>query len=537
MLGYGTGAVMGVPAHDSRDYAFAKHFDLPIIQVIAGGDITQAAYESQKGTMVNADFLNGLSVQEAAIHVVQKLEQLQIGTRKTTYRLRNAIFSRQRYWGEPFPIYYKDGVPYALPADQLPLELPPVKAYKPTPTGQPPLGNATNWQTAAGYPLELSTMPGWAGSSWYCFRYMDPHNAEALVGTAAQAYWQAVDLYVGGAEHTTGHLLYARFWTKFLYDLGYVNVQEPFQQLINQGMIQGKSRFVYHIKGINQFVSYNLRHDYDTVPMYVPIDLVENDVLDIAAFKQWRPELATATFVLEDGRYICGSEVEKMSKSKYNVVNPDTIIEQYGADTLRIYTMFLGPIDQAKPWDTHGIEGVFRFLTKVWRLFHTQADICTVTNTSPTQASLQVIHKTIKKVTADIQRYAFNTAISTLMICVNELTTLKCTNRAVLQDLVLLLAPFAPHLAEELWQLLGYTQSVAKVPFPQYEEQYVQEEALTYPIAINGKVRTTMTFSLYTPPEAIERQVLAHETVQKWTQRQQPQRVIIVPQKMVNVVV
>ena len=537
VAGYGTGAVMGVPAHDSRDYAFAKHFDLPIIQVIAGGDITQAAYESQTGTMVNADFLNGLSVQEAAPQVIQKLEQIQIGTRKTTYRLRNAIFSRQRYWGEPFPIYYKDGVPYALPEDQLPLELPPVKAYKPTPTGQPRLGNATNWQTAKGYPLELSTMPGWAGSSWYCFRYMDPHNAEALVGAEAQAYWQAVDLYLGGAEHTTSHLLYARFWTKFLYDLGYVSVREPFQQLINQGIIQGKSSFVYRVKGTSQFVSYNLHHHYDTVPMHVSIDLVEHDVLDIAAFKQWRPELAAATFVLEDGRYICGSEVEKMSKSKYNVVNPDTIIEQYGADTLRLYTMFLGPIDQSKPWDIHGIEGVFRFLTKVWRLFHTQADSLTITDAPPTKASLKVIHKTIKKVTEDIQRYAFNTAVSTLMIGVNELTALKCDNRAALQDLVLLLAPFAPHLAEELWQLLGHTQSVIQAPFPRYEEQYLQEEEFAYPIAINGKVRAKMTFSLDTPPEAMEQQVLAHETIQKWIQGRHPQRIIIVPQKMVNVVV
>ena len=537
VAGYGTGAVMGVPAHDSRDHAFAKHFDLPIIQVIAGGDITQAAYEAQAGTLINADFLNGLSVQEATTQVIQKLEQAHIGTRKTTYRLRNAIFSRQRYWGEPFPIYYKDGIPYALPEDQLPLELPAVKAYKPTAAGQPPLGNVVNWQNQAGYPLELSTMPAWAGSSWYFFRYMDPHNAACFAGTVAQAYWQAVDLYIGGAEHTTGHLLYARFWTKFLYDLGYVRVQEPFQQLINQGMIQGRASFVYRIKGTNQFVSYNLRNDYDTMPMYVSIDLVENNVLDTEAFKQWRPELATATWVLEDGQYICGSEVEKMSKSKYNVVNPDTVIEKYGADTLRLYTMFLGPIDQAKPWDTHGIEGVFRFLTKVWRLFHEKSGALAITEQPPSLAALKAIHKAIKKVTADIQRYAFHTAVSTLMICVNELTALQRNHKAVLQDLVLLLAPFAPHLAEELWQLLGHPQSVTQAPFPRYEEQYVQEAAFAYPIAINGKVRTTMTFSLDTLPEAMEQQVLAHETIQKWLQGQQPQRVIIVPQKIVNVVV
>ena len=534
---YGPGAVMGVPAHDGRDHAFAKHFALPIIQVIGGADTTQAAYEAKAGTLINSGFLDGLSVQEATTRVIQRLEEAHSGTRKTLYRLRNAIFSRQRYWGEPFPIYYKGGMPYALPADQLPLELPAVKAYKPTATGQPPLGNAVNWQTQAGHPLELSTMPGWAGSSWYFFRYMDPHNATCFVGEAAQAYWQAVDLYIGGAEHTTGHLLYARFWTKFLYDLGYVRVQEPFRQLINQGMIQGKSSFAYRIKGTNQFVSYRLRHDYDCMPMHVSIDLVENDVLDVAAFKKWRPELATATFILEDGQYICGSEVEKMSKSKYNVVNPDTVIAKYGADTLRLYTMFLGPIDQAKPWDTHGIEGVFRFLTKVWRLFHGKSGTFTVTEQPPTLAALKAVHKAIKKVEEAIQRYAFNTAVSTLMICANELTALSCNNKGVLQDFVRLLAPFAPHLAEELWQLLGHTQCVTQAPFPQHDAQYLQENTIVYPIAVNGKVRTSITFGLDVSQEAIKRQVLAHATIQKWLQGQPPQRVIIISQKMVNVVV
>ncbi len=533
--GYGTGAIMAVPAHDSRDYSFAQHFQLPIIPVIADVDISQEAYTDKTGVLTNSDFLNGLGVEAAIQKAIQQLEALQIGKAKTTYRLRNAIFSRQRYWGEPFPIYYKAGMPYTLPDEDLPLELPPVKDYKPTPTGQPPLANATSWQAKTGEPLELNTMPGWAGSSWYFFRYMDPHNTERFVGADKQAYWQAVDLYVGGAEHTTGHLIYARFWTKFLYDLGYVDIEEPFSKLINQGMIQGKSSFVYRIKGTNQFVSYNLRNQYDTVPMHVSIEFVQNNILDIAAFKKWRPELDTATFVLEDGKYICGSEVEKMSKSKYNVVNPDAIIEKYGADTLRLYTMFLGPIDQSKPWDTHGIEGVFRFLVKVWRLFHPTDTV--LHDQAPTQAQLKVIHKTIKKIEDDIQRYAFNTAVSNLMIGVNELTTLKCYNKAILQDLLVLLAPFAPHLAEELWQHLGHTQSITLAPFPTYQEQYLQETAYEYPVAVNGKLRTKLTFSLDMTPQAMEQQVLAHETIQKWLQGQKPKKVIIVSQKMINIVI
>lgn len=537
VAGYGPGAVMGVPAHDSRDYAFAKHFDLPIVQVIAEADTTEAAYEAAAGTLIHSDFLDGLSVQEATKHAIQRLEETYIGTRTTSYRLRDAIFSRQRYWGEPFPIYYRDEMPYALLTNQLPLALPAVKDYKPTATGQPPLGNAVNWQTQAGHPLELSTMPGWAGSSWYFFRYMDPHNATCFVGEEAQAYWQDVDLYIGGAEHTTGHLLYARFWTKFLYDLGYVRVQEPFRQLINQGMIQHKSSFVYRTKGTNQFVSYRLRHDYDCTPMHVSIDLVENDVLDIEAFKKWRPELATATFVLEDGQYICGSEIEKMSKSRYNVVNPETVIAKYGADTLRLYTMFLGPIDQAKPWDTRGIEGVFRFLTKVWRLFHDQSGTFVVTDQPPSLGALKAVHKAIKKVEEAIRRYAFNTAVSTLMICANELTTLSCNNKEILQRFVCLLAPFAPHLAEELWQLVGHTQSVSQAPFPQYDAQYLQEDTIAYPIAVNGKVRATITFAMDVTPEVIRKQVLTHTAIQKWLQGRPPKKVIIVPEKMVNVVV
>ncbi|MHB9148053.1 MAG: leucine--tRNA ligase [Candidatus Amoebophilus sp.] len=536
LAGYGTGAVMGVPAHDSRDYAFAQHFQLPIIQVVAGGDTAQSAYETKEGSLFNSQFLDGLSVQEATKQVIQKLESLGIGKQKTTYRLRNAIFSRQRYWGEPIPIYYKNNIPYPIPTEELPLELPSLASFKPTPTGEPPLGHAPNWKTKEGYPIELSTMPGWAGSSWYFFRYMDPNNEASFVGSTAQNYWQAVDLYLGGAEHATGHLLYARFWTQFLYDLGYVNIQEPFQELIHQGMIQGKSSFVYRIKGTNQFVSYNLRHAYETTAMHVDIHLVKNNILDLERFKNWRPDLQTATFVLENGQYICGSEVEKMSKSKYNTVNPDTVVEQYGADTLRLYTMFLGPIEQAKPWDMHGIEGVFRFLVKVRRLFYPEKGAI-ITNEVPPKEMQKAIHKAIKKVEEDINRYAFNTAVSNLMICVNELTALKCNNRAVLTNLVLILAPFAPHLAEELWEILGHQHSIAQAPFPTYKEIYLQEETYEYPIAINGKVRAKINFPIETPQGQIEEQVLTHESIQKWIQGQQIKKVIVISSKMVNIVI
>lgn len=537
LVGYGTGAIMGVPAHDSRDYAFAQQFQLPIIQVIAGGDIRQAAYEGKEGNLINSDFLNGLSIQAATQKVINKLTALQAGTSKVTYRLRNAVFSRQRYWGEPFPIYYQEGLPYTLPAAELPLKLPSLTSYKPTLTGEPPLGNAPNWKTKEGCPLELNTMPGWAGSSWYFLRYMDPHNPQQLVSPAAQAYWQAVDLYVGGAEHITGHLLYARFWTQFLYDLGYINVKEPFQQLIHQGMIQGKSSLVYRIKGTNQFASYNLRQDYETTPMHVAINLVDkNDVLQIEAFKKWRPDLQDATFILEKGQYICGSEVEKMSKSKYNTITPDQVIAQYGADTLRLYTMFLGPIDQAKPWDMHGIEGVFRFLVKVWRLFHPRQET-TFTTETPSPATHKIIHQTIKKVSEDIERHSFNTAISNLMICVNELTALQCTNKEILQQLALLLAPFAPHLAEELWQLLGHTSSITQEPFPAYEAAYLQEESYEYPVAVNGKVRAKITFALTIDQQEIKAAILTHGSIQKWIQGQSIKNIIIVPHKMINIVI
>jgi leucyl-tRNA synthetase len=537
IAGYGTGAVMGVPAHDSRDHTFAQYFNLPVVQVIAEGDITEAAHEAKIGRLVNADFLNGLTVQEATEKVLEKLIERKLGTPTTTLRLRNAIFSRQRYWGEPFPIYYKDEMPYALPEEALPLTLPPVKAYQPTPTGQPPLGNADHWHTAAGDPLELSTMPGWAGSSWYFLRYMDAHNEEVFVSPAAQAYWQAVDLYMGGAEHATGHLLYARFWTKFLYDLGYINAKEPFQKLINQGIIQALSSLAYRIKGTQQFVSYHLREKYDTVPMHVSIDLVKDRMLDIEAFRKWRPELQDATFILEDGQYICGGEVEKMSKSKHNVINPDALIAQYGADTLRLYILFLGPLEQSKPWDTHGIDGVSRFLAKLWKLFYNPAGPVAITDMPTPVKALKILHKTIKKVQEAIERYTFNTAVSAFMICVNELTALSCNHRVVLQDLAVLLAPFAPHIAEELWQLLGHTTSVTHAPWPCWEAAYIQEDSFEYPITINRKVRTKLVFALDTPHQEIEKQVLAHPIIQKWTQGKPPKKIIIVPQRIVNVVV
>ena len=537
VAGYGTGAVMGVPAHDDRDHAFAQYFDLPMVQVIAGGDVKKAAYDAPQGRLINSDFLDNLTVQEGREKVLKKLQEDYLGKTTTTLRLRNAVFSRQRYWGEPFPIYYKNGMPYALSEDTLPLTLPPVKTYQPTPAGQPPLGHANNWHTAAGDPLELNTMPGWAGSSWYFLRYMDPHNNDAFVSPSAQAYWQAVDLYIGGAEHATGHLLYARFWTKFLYDLGYINATEPFKKLINQGMIQGQSSLVYRVKGTQQFVSYNLIEQYDTVPMHVAVNLVNKQVLDTDAFRKWRPELRDATFIREDGQYICGNEIEKMSKSKHNVVNPDTIITQYGADTLRLYTLFLGPLEQAKPWDTHGIDGVFRFLKKLWQLFYNPAKPVIITDAAPPAKALKVLHKTIKKVQEAIERYTFNTAVSAFMICVNELTTLACNHRTVLQDLVVLLAPFAPHIAEELWQYLGHTTSVAHAPCLRWEAAYIQEDVFAYPITINGKMRAKLVFALDTPHEEIEKQVLEHTSIQKWTQGKPPKKIIIVPQRLVNVVV
>lgn len=537
LINYGTGAIMSVPAHDSRDYAFATQFQLPVIQVISESKLTTLPHETKEGLLINSDFLNGLSVPEATQAILDRFAILNIGTAKVIYRLRNAIFSRQRYWGEPFPIYYKDTLPYALSVDELPVRLPALDSYTPTATGEPPLGKACHWETKDGYPLEVNTMPGWAGSSWYFFRYMDPDNTQRFVSPEAQAYWQAVDLYVGGAEHTTGHLLYARFWTKFLHDLGYVNVGEPFQQMVHQGMMQSKSNFVYRIKGTKQFVSYHLREQYETTSMHVATTLVDKDnVLQREAFRNWRPDLQDATFILEDGQYICGSEIEKMSKSKFNAITPDEVLVQYGADTLRLYTMFLGPIEQAKLWDMHGIEGVYRFLVKVWRLFYPKHGPAGITESS-NEATQKIIHQTIKKISEDINRHSFNTAVSNLMICVNELTALGCTDRHVLEKFLVLLAPFAPHLAEELWnQALGHQSSITQEPFPDYDEAYLQEATCEYPIAINGKVRTKIIFPLSMTQEEIEAVAVAHPDIQKWIQQSAIKKIVWVPQKMVNIV-
>ncbi|HKL38444.1 MAG TPA: leucine--tRNA ligase, partial [Bacteroidales bacterium] len=483
LIGYGTGAIMAVPAHDERDHSFAKHFNLPIVPVIEGGDPDEEAYDSLEGKVINSQFINGYRAEEAIPVINKEIEKRGLGREKVNYRLRDAIFSRQRYWGEPFPIYYKDGIPYPLDKSQLPLELPEVDAFKPTPDGRPPLARAKNWQTEQGYPLEYSTMPGFAGSSAYYLRFMDPHNEKALVSNEANQYWRNVDLYVGGIEHATGHLIYSRFWNKFLYDIGWVWEDEPFKKLINQGMIQGRSNFVYRLKGTNKFVSYNLKEDYDVTPLHVDVNIVDNDVLDIEAFRQWNPEYKDAEFILEDGKYICGYGIEKMSKSLYNVINPDDIIEKYGADTLRMYEMFLGPIDMSKPWDTNGIDGVYKFLRKFWRLFHDDQGQFILSDEVPQNTELKTLHKTIKKVRDDVEQFSFNTAISAMMIAVNEFSSAGCNKRQVLMPLLRLLAPFAPHIAEELWHRDGNETTVVDVPLPEYEEQHMKETIVTYPVS------------------------------------------------------
>ncbi len=543
LSGYGTGAIMAVPAHDSRDFAFAKHFNLPIIQVVMRKGETptdpsewEDSYDSKEGILINSDILNGLEVKDAFEKIIEEIEKRGLGRRKINYKLRDAIFSRQRYWGEPFPIYYKDGLPYTLPEDELPLELPEIDSYKPTEDGEPPLARAKNWKTKEGYPLETSTMPGFAGSSGYYLRYMDPHNNERYFSPEAVNYWRSVDLYVGGAEHATGHLIYARFWNKFLYDMGLTPEDEPFKKLINQGMIQGRSNFVYRIKNTNTFVSYGLKDKYDTTPIHVDISLVKNDILDIEAFKKWRPEFENAEFILENGKYICGWAIEKMSKSMFNVVNPDDIIEQYGADTLRLYEMFLGPIEQHKPWDTNGIDGVHKFLKKFWRLFHLNGEF-EVSNDKPTEDELKILHRTIKKVTNDIETFNYNTAISSFMICVNDLTSLKCNKRAVLEPLTILLSPFAPHITEELWRLLGHNDYIYNAEFPGYDEKYLVENEFEYPVSFNGKMRFKIKLPLDMPKDEMGKTVLSHEKAQKWLGGKQPKKVIIVPKKIINIVI
>ena len=534
LAGYGTGAIMAVPAHDSRDYAFAKHFNLPIIPLIEGADVSEESFDAKEGIMMNSGFLNGLTVKEALKTAKKYIKEKGIGEVKVNYRLRDAIFSRQRYWGEPFPVYYKDGMPHMLDESKLPLELPEVSDFKPTESGEPPLGHAENWCTPEGYPYELNTMPGFAGSSAYYLRYMDPTNDKALVSKEANQYWKSVDLYVGGTEHATGHLIYSRFWNKFLFDLGIVCEDEPFRKLINQGMIQGRSNFVYRIKDTNTFVSLGLKKDYDVTPIHVDVNIVNNDILDIEAFKAWRPEFETAEFILEDGKYVCGWAVEKMSKSMFNVVNPDDIVDKYGADTLRLYEMFLGPIEQSKPWDTKGIDGVNRFLKKFWGMFFT-GDNFDVEKTEPTAEEQKSIHKLIKKVTGDVETFSYNTSIAAFMICANELTSLKCKNAEVLTKFVTVLAPFAPHICEELYHLLGNTGSVCDAQWPSYDEKFLVESSVKYPISFNGKVRFTLELPADMDKADVEKTALDNDQTIKLLDGKPTKKVIVVPGKIVNI--
>ncbi len=536
LAGYGTGAIMAVPAHDSRDYAFARHFGLPIIPLIEGCDVSEASFDAKEGVMMNSGFLNGMQVKEAIAAMKKYIHEEGIGSVKVNYRLRDAIFSRQRYWGEPFPVYYKDGMPYVLDDNQLPLQLPEIDKYLPTESGEPPLGRATGWATAEGYPLELNTMPGFAGSSAYYLRYMDPHNETALVGHEANNYWQNVDLYIGGTEHATGHLIYSRFWNKFLFDLGLICKDEPYKKLINQGMIQGRSNFVYRVKGTNSYVSLNLKDSYDTQEIHVDVNIVSNDQLDIDAFRAWMPEYKDAEFILEDGKYMCGWAVEKMSKSMFNVVNPDDIVEKYGADTLRLYEMFLGPLEQSKPWDTNGIDGVHRFLKKLWGLFY-KGDALTITDDAPTTEELKTLHKTIKKIGGDIEGFSFNTSVSAFMICVNELTQQKCSKRDILEPLVILLAPFAPHISEELYHALGNEDTVCNATFPEFNEEFLKEANVKYPISFNGKVRFTIELPSDSDKVLVEKAAMEHEQTAKFLEGKTPKKVIVVPGKIVNIVI
>ena len=560
LAGYGTGAIMAVPAHDSRDYAFARHFNLPIIPLIEGADVSEESFDAKEGIMMNSPVtpqenglnLNGLTVKEAIAATKKYVTEHKLGRVKVNYRLRDAIFSRQRYWGEPFPVYYKDGMPYMIPEEFLPLELPEIKTYQPTETGEPPLGHAKNWawdtekncvtdkaliNNETIFPLELNTMPGFAGSSAYYLRYMDPHNEKALVDPAIDQYWQNVDLYVGGAEHATGHLIYSRFWNKFLFDLGVSCKDEPFQKLVNQGMIQGRSNFVYRINSDDHskapvFVSYGLKDQYDTTEIHVDVNIVSADVLDTEAFKAWRPEYANAEFILEDGKYICGWAVEKMSKSMFNVVNPDMIVERYGADTLRLYEMFLGPVEQSKPWDTNGIDGCHRFLKKLWNLIAGNAQ-----DSTPTKEELKSLHKLIKKVTEDVEHFSYNTAISAFMICVNELSQLKCQNREIFTDMVKLIAPFAPHIAEELWHQLGHEGTVIDAKWPTWNEAYLVEDEVQLTVSFNGKARFQKTFATDATNDDIQAQTLADERTAKYLEGHQVVKVIVVPKRIVNIVI
>lgn len=550
LAGYGTGAIMAVPGHDSRDYAFAKHFNLPIIPLIEGCDVSEESFDAKEGIMMNSGFLNGLVVKEAIEKAREYIKDNKLGRVKVNYRLRDAIFSRQRYWGEPFPVYYKGELPYMLPIDKLPLELPEVDKYLPTESGEPPLGRAVKWAWDEAnekvvetskidhktvFPLELNTMPGFAGSSAYYLHYMDPYNEGELVSKEKDEYWRNVDLYIGGTEHATGHLIYSRFWDKFLFDIGVSCEDEPFKKLINQGMIQGRSSLVYRINGTNKFVSYNLKDQYDTTEIHVDVNIVSNDILDIDRFRAWRPEFETAEFVLEDGKYICGWTIEKMGKRYHNVVNPDDVVEKYGADTLRMYEMFLGPLEQSKPWDMNGIDGVHRFLRKVWSLFY-KGDEFIVVDSEPTKDELKSLHKLIKKVSGDIETFSFNTSVSAFMICVNELTSAKCNKKAVLQELLTVLAPFAPFIAEDLWHALGYETTVCDAEWPVCNEAYLVEDVVNYTVSFNGKARFNIEFAADAPNDEIEKVVLGHQNSVKWLEGKTPKKVIIVPKKIINIV-
>lgn len=544
LAGYGTGAVMAVPAHDSRDFAFARAFNLPVKQVVVPDGEQQEdtsawteSKDSKSGTVVNSSFLDGLEVKQAIDRIIKYLSDNGIGYGTTNYRLRDAIFSRQRYWGEPFPVYYKDGVPETLGEDKLPLLLPEVDKYLPTASGEPPIARAKNWHTVEGYPYDCNTMPGFAGSNAYSIRYMDPDNDTEFVSKQANDYWQNVDLYIGGSEHATGHLLYSRFITKFLFDIGVVCKDEPYRKLINQGMIQGRSNFVYRIKGTNRYVSYNLKDKYETDPIHVDINMVDNDVLDLERFRQWRSEFNDAEFELEEGKYICGHEIEKMSKSLYNVQNPDDLVERYGADTLRLYEMFLGPLEQSKPWDTKGIEGVGRFMRKFWKLYHDADNNFCVSEAEPSKEELKILHKTIKKVQDDIERFSLNTSVSTFMICVNELGDIKCNKRGILEPLAVLLSPFAPHISEELWSLLGHDDSISFARFPEFDPGMLVENTFRYPVSINGKTRTYIEFDINVSKEEVEKTVLANGDIIRFMDGKPLKKLIFVPKKIVNLVV
>ncbi|PWJ44014.1 leucine--tRNA ligase [Sediminitomix flava] len=536
LAGYGTGVVMAVPSSDDRDFRFANHFDLPIIRVIEGTEDLEDPTEIKKGKMINSGFLDGMHSDEAILAAINKAVELGVGDAKVNFRIRDAVFSRQRYWGEPVPVYFDENeIPHLIKESEMPLELPAVDEYLPTAEGEPPLGRATDWKYEDQYHYELTTMPGWAGSSWYFLRYMDANNAEAFASKEAVKYWKEVDFYLGGTEHATGHLLYSRFWNMFLYDMGFIGHEEPFKKLVNQGMIQGRSSLVYKVKGTNQFVSHGLKDNYETQTLYVDVNIVEKDVLDTEAFKEWRQDYADAEFILEDGKYICGSLVEKMSKSKYNVVNPDVIIEKYGADTLRMYEMFLGPLQDAKPWKTDGIEGVAKFLKRFWKLYINENGESIVSDDKATPAEMKILHQTIKKAAEDVENLSFNTSVSQFMVASRELA--KCDKREVLEPMLILLAPYAPHIAEELWHKIGNTESIFKAEFPVHDEKYLVESTHEYPVSINGKMRTKVVYALDMDKDAIAEDVLKNEIVQKWVEGKTPKKIIVVPKRIINIVV